>query len=162
MKNKKKEKIQPASTHQYSLSLEEIAHLLRGTPQVKHRLLIEIVYGLGLDLEETVNIKLSEIDLISGIVYLPMSDRFMKLPQRLHNLLKFYIQQHEPQEYLLETQYGKLKEEAAEKIIQTLTLRNIGKSVNSSLLQEAASDHRNILTTLQIQYVNALPLSTSF
>lgn len=114
-------------------SPHEIAFLIRSTRHSKHRILLELVYSLGLPLEDTINIKLNEIDVISGIIQ--VGERFLRLPKHLNNLIKFHLKHNQHQTFLLETNHGPLQEEAAEKIIQTLSLRYLGKPLSCSDLQ---------------------------
>ncbi len=118
---------------------EEISLLVRGARRVKHRMLVEFVYKMGLSVEEVVNIRLNEIDPFSGILYLPSSDTFCKIPSKLLSLMRFYLKTQSPKQFLLETMHGPLKEEAAEKIIQTLALQYLGEKITSYELQQSYS-----------------------
>ncbi len=138
------------SFDQQNLTKDEIAILIKSTQNAKHRVLLEFMYGLGLDLEQIVHLRLNEIDLISGLIY--SEGRFLRLPKRLHNLIRFYLQNNDPGTFLLETPYGALQEEAAEKIIQTLSLRSLGKSISSLDLKECFYQHQNTLLLDNIQW----------
>lgn len=116
---------------------EEVAILIRNARRVKHRMLVELVYKMRLSVEEAVNIRLNEIDPFSGILYLPSRNTFCKIPSKLLNLMRFHLKTQSPKQFLLETMHGPLKEEAAEKIIQTLALRYLGEEITSYELQQS-------------------------
>lgn len=126
-----------------SPSGEEIDLLIRNARRVKHRMLVELVYRMRLSVEEVVNIRLNEIDPFSGILYLPSRDTFCKIPPKLLNLMRFYLKTQSPKQFLLETLHGPLREEAAEKIIQTLALRYLGEEITSYELQKSYSHARD-------------------
>ena len=135
------------------ISTEEVKLLLRYTQKVKHRILLELIYGLGLSVEDAVNIKLSDLDLISGLLYIEIENQFKYLPKRLHNLIKFYLQNQESKMFLLETFFGKLQEGAAESIIHALSRRILGRVVTSYDLQESYHSRKifNPLDSLAVQ-----------
>ena len=49
------------------LSREEIKNLIDNTENIKHRLLIELLYSTGLRLSECINLQYSNLDLNDGI-----------------------------------------------------------------------------------------------
>lgn len=133
----------------------ETIQVIRSTKHAKHRILLELLYILRLTPEEIVDIRLSDLDLISGTLYISSQDRFLKMPKRLHNLIKFYLVNNQANQYLLETPKGKLHKEAAEKIIQTIMLRNISCYQTQSSEQPAAIKNH-------FHYANPPAFYTSF
>ncbi len=132
MKNKK-ELTTPETIEEGLTSPHEIAFLIRSTRHSKHRILLELIYNLGLSIEEATCIRLNELDLISGIIQ--VGERFLKLPKHLNNLIKFHLKHNQHKIFLLETNHGPLREEAAEKIIQTLSLRYLGRPLSAPDMQ---------------------------
>ena len=135
----------------FHLSRDEIPLLIKNTSRAKHRILLEMVYNLDLTIEEATNLRLSDLDLISGEILL--LNRIIFLPERLQNLLKFFITQYSPEVYLFETPHGKLQQTAAKKIIQTIHLRNLEPFEYSPV-------HHNL--KFHFQHINPPEFHTSF
>ncbi len=75
------------------LSRSNINEMLRSTRDVRERMLIEMVYGCGLDVNEVLILRREDFDLKSSIVN--VNNGFRKkeivIPKRLVNLLIFYF-----------------------------------------------------------------------
>lgn len=157
--NTKKELLTAEEFASPLVSPHEIAFLIRSTRHPKHRILLELVYSLGLSLEDTVNIKLNEIDFISGIIQ--VGANYYKLPKHLNNLIKFYLKNNQHQTFLFETSHGSLREEAAEKIIQTLSFRYLGKPLSALDMQSFSFPSPPFSHIQDTSFQPALPLLVS-
>lgn len=142
------------------LSGSEAVFLINNIRKLKHRLLLDFA-RIGLTLEEIVNVKLNELDLISGFLYISSTERFIQLPKQLHQLIKLYLRNNTPSTFLFETKHGPLKEEAAEKIIFTLALRYLGKAIPHQILRLPPYSQKSFLHEQTSFQVHALPLSLS-
>jgi site-specific recombinase XerD len=91
--NKVKEPHRPRSDKKLPivLSKEEIEHLLSFEINLRHRLLLMIVYSSGLRVSEVVALKLSDADLPRGVLYIRSAkgrkDRFVMLSSRVKKYL---------------------------------------------------------------------------
>lgn len=92
------------------LSKEEVAKLFQVTTNKKHRLMLELCYGMGLRVSEIVRIKIAHIDSHRMQVLIESAkgkkDRYVNLPQTILEELRTYYLEYEPKDYLFEGQYG--------------------------------------------------------
>jgi integrase/recombinase XerD len=76
----------------------------------KHRLALQLVYGMGLRVSEIVGLKIKDIDIKRKMVHIQNAkgkkDRYVPLPSSIINDLNLYIKIYNPTEYLLEGQTG--------------------------------------------------------
>ena len=91
------------------LSQQQVAHLYRAIPNIKHRCIIGILYGAGLRLNELRMLKINAID--STAMQLKVvqgkgnKDRFTILPKFILNDLRSYYKQDRPKQYLFEGRF---------------------------------------------------------
>lgn len=93
-----------------SLNTDDIKKLFEVTKNIKHRLILQLCYGMGLRVSEIVNLKISDIDSKSMQVMIQRAkgkkDRYVNLPKTVLEDLRSYYQNYRPKEYLFEGQYG--------------------------------------------------------
>ena len=91
-----------------SLSAEEVKKIIAHTENLKHRLVIKFVYGMGLRVSEIVNLRLEDIDSDRMVVLIHRGkgkkDRYVNLPRSILEELRLYYKQYHPQFYLFEGQ----------------------------------------------------------
>lgn len=89
-----------------SLNQSEIRKILSVTENLKHRLIIELCYGMGLRVSEIVRLKLEDIDSDKMKVFVERSkgkkDRYVNLPQQTLQNLRNYYKQYTPKKFLFE------------------------------------------------------------
>lgn len=92
------------------LSQEEVFELIRVTHNLKHRLMIVMIYSCGLRVGELLALKLTDIDLFRKQVHIVMGkgrkDRYVPLAQHLLPLLQNYLHSYSPTSYLIEGAAG--------------------------------------------------------
>ena len=92
------------------LNTEEIAKIIEATDNPKHRLIIQLCYGMGLRVSEIVNIKIQHIDGKAMKVLIDKGkgkkDRYVNLPESILESLRKYYREFRPKVYLFEGQYG--------------------------------------------------------
>jgi len=80
------------------------------THNLKHRMILKMVYGMGLRVSELVNLKLENIDSSRMLVHIQQAkgkkDRYVVLPASILNELRSYFLQYRPKKYLFEGQTG--------------------------------------------------------
>lgn len=92
------------------LSKNDIKKIFTQINNIKHLLILQLVYGMGLRVSEVVNIKITDIDsqrmqvLIAGAK--GKKDRYTNLPETLINLLRTYYKTYQPEVWLFEGTYG--------------------------------------------------------
>lgn len=76
------------------LSKDEIAHLLNGIKNLKHRFLLTLTYSCGLRVSEAVTLKLHDLDFSRSLIHIRESkgkkDRYVMLSKRAARLFKEY------------------------------------------------------------------------
>lgn len=92
------------------LSQEEVGRLFEVTANLKHRILLELCYGMGLRVSEVVRLKVKHIDSNRMQVIIAASkgkkDRYVNLPESILKLLRLYYKKYHPKDYLFEGQFG--------------------------------------------------------
>lgn len=92
------------------LSKAEVRRLFDATENLKHRLILQLCYGMGLRVSEIVQLKIEDIDSGRMQVHIRSAkgkkDRYVHLPEAVLEALRQYYKDFRPQEYLFEGQYG--------------------------------------------------------
>ena len=122
---KKKEKQLPKV-----LSKEKIRNLIGATENIKHKLIVKLLYSSGLRLNELLNLKRNEIDFDRNLIYVKNGkgnkDRITLIsPDLKLDLLKYYSNYSFKTEYILEGRKGKLTKKSVQKVLD-----NLGKKIN--------------------------------
>jgi len=69
------------------LTIGEIKRLIENTTNLKHRLIIKMIYGCGLRVSEVVNLKKENINFNEGLIHIKLAkgkkDRFVKIPESI-------------------------------------------------------------------------------
>ncbi|MEA3378586.1 MAG: site-specific tyrosine recombinase/integron integrase [Nanoarchaeota archaeon] len=125
---KKKEKNLPKV-----ISKEKIKKLISSTKNLKHRIIIKLLYSTGLRLQELINLKRVDIDFDRNILNVRKGkgkkDRITIISENLKlDLLKYYSQSLFKTEYILEGR----NEKYSAKSVQ-MVLKNAGKKIGINL-----------------------------
>jgi len=92
------------------LSKQEVIKLIAVCENLKHRLIIKLIYGLGLRVSEVVNLKIADIDSGSMNVHIVNAkgkkDRYIPLPATILEELRSYYVLFAPKVYLFEGPAG--------------------------------------------------------
>lgn len=92
------------------ISKSDIVRLFNAIENPKHRLALQLVYGMGLRVSEVIHLKVSDIDskrmqvLIEGAK--GKKSRYVNLPESILTDLRNYYKSYKPQKYLFEGQAG--------------------------------------------------------
>ncbi|MFT4062515.1 MAG: tyrosine-type recombinase/integrase [Edaphocola sp.] len=93
-----------------SLNTDEVKRLFAVTENLKHRLVLQLCYGMGLRVSEIVNLKISDIDSKDMKVCVSRGkgkkDRFVNLPNIVLEDLRKYYKEYLPKDFLFEGQFG--------------------------------------------------------
>jgi integrase/recombinase XerD len=91
-------------------SAQEVHRILSMTTNKKHQLILALAYGSGLRLSELVGLQTCDIDFEREIVMVRNGkggkDRVVMLPKQFCEMIKVYIQLHQPQKALFESDLG--------------------------------------------------------
>lgn len=92
------------------LSKSQISKMIDLTQNLKHKLILQLCYGMGLRVSEIVNLKVTDINSERMQVLIESAkgkkDRYVNLPESVLNDLRTYYALYKPAKYLFEGQYG--------------------------------------------------------
>ncbi|MGZ8565264.1 MAG: tyrosine-type recombinase/integrase [Kaistella sp.] len=159
-----------------ALNTKEVSRIIDVTENPKHKLIIQLCYGMGLRVSEIVNIRIQDID--SGTMRVLISrakgkkDRYVNLPETILQDLRMYYKNHLPKEYLFEGKNGgpysvrsaqNVFKTAMNKagIIKTVGIHSLRHSYATHLLQcgtditliQKLMGHQDLKTTLAYTHV---------
>lgn len=90
------------------LTIDEIGTVINNTKNLKHRVLIALAYSTGLELSETKNLKISDVDLIRNVVKIRDTRGKVKreavLAKNLKTELELYLKLYQPKKFFFESQ----------------------------------------------------------
>jgi integrase/recombinase XerD len=141
------------------LTKNEIKSLISSTKNLKHKLLIELLYSSGLRLSEMVNLKVHDLELEEEIGWVRSGkgskDRMFLLSKKVIADLNKYLKNH-TSEYLFEGRTEKYSPRTIQKIVkQTAKKANIKKNVHPHVLRHSFATHL-LEDGTDIRYIQAL------
>ena len=128
------------------LTREEAKSLINSSSNIKHKLILKMLYGCGLRVSEIVNLKKEDINFKERLIHIKLSkgkkDRFVKIPDSLITDLENYISLN-PEELLFPSnRKGKLTTATIQAIVQnTAKKAGIKKRVYPHLLRHSFATH---------------------
>lgn len=128
------------------LSKKEIKDLIEKTENVKHRLLIELLYSTGLRLSECINLKYSDLDINESIGWVRngkgSKDRILILSEIFKKDLMEYKGWHGSDEYIFSVCGRKMSPRGIQHAIKNSAKRaGIEKSVHVHTLRHSFATH---------------------
>lgn len=108
------------------ISFDEFRLMMSKTEQIKHKLIIILLYSTGIRLSELLNIKLSDIDYLNKRIFIETlkngKNRFVQLHETTEKYIIAYLKKWNPEEYLLEGKPGiKYTGSSVQKIVNRLS-----------------------------------------
>lgn len=98
------------STLPRHINQTDIKKLFNAMDNSKHKLILQLVYGMGLRVSEVVNLQIADIDSKNMQVLIAAGkgkkDRYVQLPKSVLQDLRKYYKEYKPAKYLFEGQYG--------------------------------------------------------
>ena len=137
---KKKEKQLPKV-----ISKEKIKQMIDLTENLKHKLLIKILYSSGLRLQELIDLKRKNIDFERGIINVKKGkgnkDRITLISDELKlDLLKYYSNNTFKTEYVFEGRSGKYTKKSVQKVLKLAGMK-IRMRVTPHMLRHSFATH---------------------
>lgn len=131
-----------------TLSQQEVLRILNAVDNVKHKVILTLIYSAGLRVGEAVRLKIVDIDSERGLIHVRhakgMKDRFTLLSEVMLPMLRDYYKQYRPEEYLFEG--GAARNHIAERSVQNVFARavreaGISKEVSVHSLRHSFATH---------------------
>ncbi len=92
------------------LSQDEIESIIKTLKNIKHKLVISLIYSAGLRISEAVNLKKTDIDYNRSVIIIRQSkgnkDRQTPLSQKIVDMINTYTDEYSTKTYLFEGQKG--------------------------------------------------------
>ena len=129
------------------LSEEEIAELIRGTINIKHKAILMLIYSAGLRISEAIRLKIKDIDSDRMQLRIEQSkgkkDRYTILSVKLLAILRQYFTEYQPKQYLFEGEPEKpYSIRSIQNIMKEACWRaNITKKVSVHTLRHSFATH---------------------
>lgn len=128
------------------LTLEEVKRLITATENIKHKLIIKLLYGCGLRVSELVNLKKSDFNFKEELLHIKLSkgrkDRFVKIPDSIREDLENYSKLNPEEVFFSSTRGGRLTTAAIQKIVKISAKKaRIKKEVYPHLLRHSFATH---------------------
>jgi site-specific recombinase XerD len=142
IKRPKKEKHLPIV-----LSKGEIKKILSQVKNVKHKLILGLMYASGLRVSEVCHLKVKGLDFDNNILWVRASkgrkDRQTLMPQAISKILKKYVNKKTSNDYVFEnSQGGRLSERSVQKVFrQALKKSGIKKDATCHSLRHSFATH---------------------
>lgn len=129
------------------LSVDEMKRIIFCAENLKHKTILCLMYSTACRVSEVINLKVKDIDpsrmIINIIDAKGGKDRNVTLDPSFYELLKVYVEQYKPKEYLFEGQFEPFY--SARSIAQFLQkyadLAGIQKKVNPHLIRHTSATH---------------------
>ncbi|MCK4650222.1 tyrosine-type recombinase/integrase [Candidatus Pacearchaeota archaeon] len=124
----------------------EIRKMIDSTLNIKHRLIIKLLYGCGLRVSEIVNLKKGDVNFDEDLIHIKLAkgkkDRFVKVPSSIKNNLENYCSLNNSKILFPSNRGEKLTKKTIAKIVQNAAKKaNIKKRVYPHLLRHSFATH---------------------
>ncbi len=128
------------------LTKEEIALIVKSTTNIKHRLIIKLLYGCGLRVSEIISLKKEDINFEENLIHIKLAkgkkDRFVKIPDSLTQELMAFCNLTGTEILFPSARSGKLTKKTITKIVQNSAKKaGIKKRVYPHLLRHSFATH---------------------
>lgn len=128
------------------LTIKEISQIIHVTSNIKHKLIIKLLYGCGLRVSEIVNLKKEDLNFNEDLIHIKLAkgkkDRFVKIPDSITEELKKYCELDNSGILFSSNRGGKLTKDTIQKIIQNSAKKaKIKKRVYPHLLRHSFATH---------------------
>ncbi|MCK5476955.1 MAG: tyrosine-type recombinase/integrase [Candidatus Aenigmarchaeota archaeon] len=128
------------------LTIEEVGRLIGAIDNIKHKLIIQLLYGCGLRVSEAINLKKSDLNFDERLIHIRLAkgrkDRFVKIPDSIKEELENYSKFGEKDVLFLSQRGGKLSTATIQKIIKNSSKKaGIKKIISPHTLRHSFATH---------------------
>jgi len=128
-------------------SEDEVKKILKSIQNVKHKLMLGLMYSAGLRVSEVVNVKAKDLDFERGMIKVGQAkgrkDRMTIMSKKISGVLKKYIKNKKSNDYIFESvRGGKLTERTVQQaFIEALKKSRIRKKASCHSLRHSFATH---------------------
>ncbi len=124
----------------------EVKKMIDAVKNIKHKLILKLLYGCGLRVSEVVSLKKHDLNFEEGLIHIRLSkgrkDRFVKMPDSVKSDLENYCKLNVSEILFNSTREGKLTAAAIQKIVKNLAAKaGIKKNVHPHTLRHSFATH---------------------
>jgi len=128
------------------LTKDEVKRMIEVMGNIKHKLILKILYGCGLRVSEIVNLNKDDINFEEGLIHIKLAkgkkDRFVKIPESMIEELKAYCRLKSEDVLFTSNRGGKLTKKTIAKIVENAGRKaSIKKEVYPHLLRHSFATH---------------------
>lgn len=128
------------------LTKGEISKMINSTNNIKHKLILKMLYGCGLRVSEIVNLKKEDTNFEEGLIHIKLAkgkrDRFVKIPESVKEELKNYCKLDKDEILFPSSRGGKLTTATIQAIVENAGEKaGITKEVYPHLLRHSFATH---------------------
>ena len=128
------------------LTVGEVRELITSTINIKHKLIIKLLYGCGFRVSEIIDLKKEDIDFDGGLIHVKLAkgkkDRFVKIPESIREELRNYSKLGTSKILFPSNRGGKLTSATIQAILKNSAKKaGIKKRVYPHLLRHSFATH---------------------
>ena len=127
------------------LNKEEIRKIIDSIKNLKHKLMIQLIYSAGLRVSELISLRTKDIDIERNVIYIRQGkgakDRISLFPESIKKDFLKYLLQCSPKNYLFESnRQKKYSSKSVEKIVEKAS-KELGKKIRPHTLRHSFATH---------------------
>ncbi|MBI4162287.1 MAG: tyrosine-type recombinase/integrase [Candidatus Aenigmarchaeota archaeon] len=128
------------------LTTGEVKRLIDSTDNIKHKLILKLLYGCGLRVSEVINLKKDDFNFDERLMHIRLSkgrkDRFVRIPDSIADELKNYSGLNNSDIFFLSARGGMLTTATIQKIVKVSAKKaGIKKNVHPHTLRHSFATH---------------------
>ncbi len=128
------------------LTIEEVRALIENTPNIKHKLIIKMLYGCGLRNGEIINLKKEDLNFNEGLIHVHLAkgkkDRFVKIPESMKLDLENFAKEDDSNILFNSNRGGELTTKTIQLVLKNGAKKaGIKKRVYPHLLRHSFATH---------------------
>ncbi|MFH1644401.1 MAG: tyrosine-type recombinase/integrase, partial [bacterium] len=128
------------------LTQEEVKSLINSTNNIKHKLILKILYGCGLRVSEVVNLKKQDVNFKEDLIQIKQGkgkkDRFVKIPNSLKPELQSFCNLNDSEVLFPSSKSKKLTTATIQKIVKQASKKaKIVKNIHPHTLRHSFATH---------------------